>query len=322
VSNIDDNVGKVLKKLKDLKIEKNTVVIYMTDNGPQQVRYIAGMRGKKGSVYEGGVRVPFFMSYPNLFKKSKDINVMTAHIDILPTLAELCNAKLPSDRIIDGKSFLPLLKGETTDWNDRSLFFYWTRRYPELYNNMAIRKENYKLVGHTNYDAKIEKFELFDVLKDPFEENNIVLEKKEIAEKLKTELDSNYNELINSVNLISPPRPIVGSNHENPIILNRNDASGERGIWAQEEIYGKWKVHIKKGNYDIKFKFIKPLKSNGRMYLEANTKVLQTLNERENTDIIEMKNVHFPEMDCDLIPFYAIGSKNIFPFWMELKKID
>ena len=58
------------------------------------------------------------------------------------------------------------------------------------------------------------------------------------------------------------------------------------------------------------------------MYLEANTLVKQLLNENDETDVIEMKNVFFPEMDCDLIPFYAVGSKKILPFWIEMKKID
>ena len=118
------------------------------------------------------------------------------------------------------------------------------------------------------------------------------------------------------------PRIIVGSEYENPVILNRNDAGGERGIWAQEEIYGKWSVSIREGYYNIKFKFIKPVEANGRMYLEANTLVKQMLNEQEDADIIEMKQVYLPDMDCDLIPFYSIGSKSIFPFWMEMEKIN
>ncbi len=64
VSNIDDNISRVLKKLDDLDISRNTVVIFMTDNGPQQSRYVAGMRGLKGSVYRGGVRVPLLIRYP------------------------------------------------------------------------------------------------------------------------------------------------------------------------------------------------------------------------------------------------------------------
>lgn len=107
-----------------------------------------------------------------------------------------------------------------------------------------------------------------------------------------------------------------------PILLNRNEAGGERGVWDQEEVNGNWRVSIKKGYYDIKFKFIKPLKANGKMYLETNTLVKQILNKKEDTDMIEMKNVYFSDIDCDLKPFYAIDSKYIFPFWVEMKKRD
>ena len=321
VTNIDDNVGKLLQKLNDLKIAKNTLVIFMTDNGPQQTRYVAGMRGRKGSVFNGGIRVPFYMRLPSLFEGEKEIETTAAHIDILPTLAEICNVDLPNNKIIDGKSLLPLIQDEIIDWADRSLFFYWTRRYPELYNNMAIQKGKFKLVGHTDYNAEIEDFELFNIEKDSYEQNNIVLENKSIAFELKYELDKYYKELINSENLINPQPIIVGSKQENPIILNRNDAGGARGIWAQEEIYGKWDVSIAEGIYNVRFKFIKPIETKGRMYLETGAIINQMQVEIIGTDIIEMKNIHLTKMDCDLIPFYSTNRKNIFPFWVELEKV-
>ena len=322
VTNIDDNIGKLLQKLDELNITNNTLVIFMTDNGPQQTRYIAGMRGKKGSVYNGGVRVPFYIRYPELFKGKKDIETTAAHIDILPTLSQICNAEMPEERIIDGKNLLPLIKGEEVDWGDRELFFYWTRRYPELYNNMALQNANYKLVGNTNYNATFEDFELFDLKKDPYEQSNIVSDNKEIAKDLKKKLDRTYTELINSENLTNPPRIIIGSNMENPVILNRNDAGGERGIWAQEEIYGKWHVHIEPGLYNFKFKFIKAVAANGELFLETGTMINRKKNTNNNTDIIEMKKVLLPEMDCDLIPFYSVNGKRIFPFWVEIEKVD
>ncbi len=322
VSCIDDNIGKLFQKLDELKIAENTLVIFMTDNGPQQTRYVAGMRGLKGSVYRGGVRVPFYLRYPAKYTEDKDIETTAAHIDILPTLAEICNAKLPTDRIIDGKSLVPLLNGKTVDWADRSLFFYWTRRYPELYNNIALQKNNYKLAGHTDYNSAIENFELFDVKQDPYEQKNIVADKKDMAKSLKTELDKIYNELITSENLIHGPRIIVGDEHENPVYLNRNDAEGERGIWAQQEIYGKWQVSIKEGLYNVRFKFVEPVAADGQMVLETGTVVNQMRNKLDKTDIIEMKHVNLKEMDCELIPFYAIGNKNIFPFWVELERVN
>ena len=322
VTNIDDNVGKLLQKLDDLNLSENTLVIFMTDNGPQQTRYVAGMRGRKGSVFRGGIRVPFYMRLPILFRGEKDIETTAAHIDILPTIAEICNVNLPDDRTIDGKSLLPLIKNETIDWTERSLFFYWTRRYPELYNNIALQKNEYKLVGHTDYNAAIEDFELFNIKQDPYEQNNIISENKSIANELKSELDKYYKELINSENLINPQPIIVGNKHENPIILNRNDASGARGIWSQEEIYGKWEVSIAEGNYNVRFKFIKPIETKGRMYIETGAVINQMKNEIIGVDIIEMKNIHFTKMDCDLIPFYSTKGKNIFPFWVELEKMD
>ncbi len=322
VSCIDENLGKLFAKLEELKIADNTIVIFMTDNGPQQTRYLAGMRGLKGSVYSGGVRVPFYLRYPAKYVGNKEINTTSAHIDILPTLAEICKVQLPEDRIIDGKSLVPLLDGKKFDWADRSLFFYWNRHYPELYNNIAIQKANYKLVGHTSYNAEITDFELFDIQFDPYEKTNLVNEKTDIARQLKTELDRLYGELITSENLVNPPRIVIGNKNENPVFLNRNDATGERGIWSQEEVYGKWLVSIAKGTYNIRFRFLKPVEAGGQMYLETGTIVNQLKIEIGNTEIIEMKNVRLPGMNCDLTPFYSIGNKNIFPFWVELERID
>ena len=285
VTNIDDNLKKLFEKLDELNISENTVIIFMTDNGPQQRRYIAGMRGRKGSVYRGGVRVPFFFSYPEIFEGNRDIEKTAAHIDVLPTLAELCGAKIPDDRIIDGKSLVPLMQADKADWPERSLFFYWNRRYPELYNNIALQKGKYKLAGHTNYDAAITDFELFDIKKDPYEQNNIVNENKKLALTLKDELDKTYIELITSENIVHPPLIAVGSKFENPVYLNRNDAGGERGIWAQEEVYGKWAVDIHEGTYNITFKFIQQVDAGGQLLLETGAVIHQMQNNQNRMSL-------------------------------------
>ncbi|MCG6190442.1 arylsulfatase [Maribellus maritimus] len=321
VENIDDNLAKIFKMLDELRIEKNTIVIFMTDNGPQQIRYVAGMRGRKGSVYRGGVRVPFYLRYPAVFEGDKDIETTTAHIDILPTLAEICGAEIPKDRIIDGKSLLPLINNRRVDWASRPLFFYWTRRYPELYNNISIQEENMKLVGHTDYNADIQNFELFDIEKDPYEQTNLITKEADVAKNLKTKLDEIYQELIHSENILHPPIPVIGTKNENPVVLNRNDADGERGIWSQEEIYGKWHVKILEGNYNIRFKFIKTVKGGGKMTLEAGPVIHQKINITD-TDLIEMHNVHFTETEGELIPFYSVAGKNILPFWVEIERIN
>jgi hypothetical protein len=214
------------------------------------------------------------------------------------------------------------MKDEKVSWADRSMFFYWTRRYPELYNNIAFQKGGYKLVGMTDFDAKIEDFEFFNLRKDPYEQNNIVKNERDKALELKEEFDQTYKELITSENLINPQKIVIGSEHENPITLNRNDAGGERGIWSKEEVFGKWDVRILPGVYNVKFKFIKPIEKGGRMYLETKGIINQKKNNEDNIDILEMKNISLSAMDCDLIPFYMIKGKKIFPFWVELKKLE
>ncbi|WP_167619692.1 arylsulfatase [Maribellus sediminis] len=320
ISNIDDNLGKLLSRLDELQLSDNTVVIFMTDNGPQQPRYIAGMRGRKGSVYRGGVRVPFFMHYPG-FAEPKHISATTAHIDILPTIAEMCNIPLPQDRTIDGKSLQPLIESSNTDWPERSLFFYWTRRYPELYNNMALQKGKYKLVGMTSFDAKTSDFELFNIEADPYEQINIMAENAELAAVLKSEMDSMYRELIASENILHQPLIEIGNPNENPVILNRNDADGERGIWAQEAVFGKWNVKVNKGTYSVRIKFVQPVEAGGTLLLENNG-IVYRKEISENTDLIVLNDVVLPDSEGELIPTYFLKDKKIFPFWVEMEKLD
>ncbi len=322
VTNIDDNIQKVLKTVDELNIAENTIVIFMTDNGPQQPRYLAGLRGLKSSVYRGGVRVPFLFRYPSKFNRSNDIETTTAHMDILPTLADLCEAPLPKNRMIDGKSLAPLLQGEMASWEDRPLFFSWTRKFPELYRNVALQQGKYKLVGQTSYQADITDFELFNLEDDPYEQNNLVQEKTDIAKDLKRSLDQHFFELIQSPNLVNPPHIFIGSEEENPVILSRNDAAGERKIWAQEEIYGKWNVNITGGEYyTFKFKFLNPIEAPGNMYLELGTLINRLEVKNAGTDEIVMENVYLPSMKGELIPFYEAKGKSTLPFWVEVQKV-
>ena len=321
VSNIDSNIGKLLKRLDDLRLKENTIVIFMSDNGPQQPRYNAGMRGLKASVYRGGIRVPFYIPYPVQFKVAGEINIAAAHIDVLPTLAKLCDVKLPDTLSIDGQNLLPAIEGEDAYLAERSIFFYWTRRYPELYNNMALQKGNFKLVGHCDYDSKISQFELYDIYSDPFERINIVNSDTAVANRLHFQMKQITAELISSENLIRPPRIEIGNKRENPVILNRNDADGQPGIWAQEEVYGLWKVRISEGHYNIRFKFLNPPGTKGCLMLETGTFITRMDNTDAHADYFEMKNVHLPKMECDFVPSYTSGTKRFFPFWVEIEKI-
>ena len=318
VTNIDDNVGKVLNKLTELGIEEETIIIFMTDNGPQQFRYNSNMKGLKGTVYNGGTRVPFYIKYAEKFKNSKVISRMSAHIDILPTILELCNLKIPSDRKIDGQSLVPLINSKP--FNDRHLFSYWTRRFPEKYINMSIQNDNYKLVGNNDYNGKIKDFELYDLIADPLESKNVINQNIEIAKSFKIEMDNSIDDLLSSENIKNPPRIIVGSEFENPTVLNRNDASGERGIWAQNDVYSYWKVNFKKGTYDFKFKFKDSITSKGTLFTEINNRVYSKKTEKVDYSTLEMNDISIENSEVDLISFLKLNNKKIFPFWIEIYK--
>ena len=316
ITNIDHNVGKLIKKLKELKIDKNTILIFMTDNGAQQKRYASNLRGLKGKVYEGGIKVPFYLKFPKIHgNDGKDINSLSAHIDVLPSLLNLCDIEIPKDIKIDGKNFLnkPL--------EERSLFSYWTRKSPELYQNMSLNKGKYKLVGNTNYDSPIEDFELFDIDRDPYEIENLIENKKELANEMKIEMDNIYNELINSKNIINKPRIIIGSEFENPSFLNRNDASGQRGIWAQNEIFGFWRTKVYEGKYNFRFKFNNLNLTSGQMVIEVGSQVFSKKVETDDSGYVLMENIHLNEGEFDITPFFRIDRKNILPFWVEINKL-
>ena len=317
VTNIDDNLKNLFAKVEELGIKENTIVIFMTDNGPQHARYVAGMKGRKTSVYNGGIRVPFYFRYPNEFSGDKEVDQMTAHIDLLPTLSKLCGTRIPEDRKIDGRNFIPSIEGKIQP--ERSFFSYWTRKYPELFNNIALQRGQFKLVGKTDYDSEIENFQLYDTNKDPYEKNNLIVQKKSIGLSLKEEMHQTFLELVNSENLKNPPRIILGSDFENPVYLNRNDAGGQRAVWNQEQAYSFWKVDInKEGLYDLKFKFLKPLPANGNMYLEIGQSIQQKLNSKDNLDVIELKSVYLPKGFHDFTPFYMFQKGNYFPLYVEV----
>ena len=320
VTNIDDNIGRLLKKLQDLDVAENTIVIFMTDNGPQQRRYNAGMRGLKTSVYRGGVRVPFWLSYPGLDARNIDVEANAANIDVFPTLADLCNVKIPEAIKIDGISLIPYINGKKEEDDGRPLFWYWTRHSPELYNNIALQKGKYKLVGNTDYNSPANAFELYDLERDPYEQVNIVKDYTDRAEEMKKEMDLIFSELAVSGNLAERPRIEIGTSHENPVILNRNDADGQRGIWEQEEIFGFWRVKINEGKYNMRFRFINPVPQGGRMMVETGSFIYQEKNDRAQTTLIEMKDVWLRSAESDFVPFYQTDGKQIFPLWVEIEK--
>ena len=124
VENLDRNVGRLLAALDQWGLAEDTIVLFLTDNGPNGNRFNGGMRGRKGSAHEGGVRVPLFVRWPGRIEPGTTIERNAMHIDLLPTLCELCNVPLPEGRELDGESLVPLLTGGAAGWPDRRLFTF------------------------------------------------------------------------------------------------------------------------------------------------------------------------------------------------------
>ena len=144
VENIDGNVGRLMAKLDQLGVREETIVIYLSDNGPNTWRWNDGMRGKKGHVDEGGVRVPFFLSWSGTVKPSV-IETTAAHIDLLPTLCDLCEVPLPGKNPLDGRSIKPLLMKGGKGWEARTLLSNWRSR-------VSIRTDRYRATQQGLYD--------------------------------------------------------------------------------------------------------------------------------------------------------------------------
>jgi len=320
VSNIDDNLSRLFNKLLELELIDNTLIIFLTDNGPQQSRYVAGLNGRKGSVLEGGIRVPCFWYWKGHFASNYEVDEVAANIDILPTIAEICGIELPAGLDIDGRSLLPLLYRETEVLPERTIFFEWQRGFPQPYRNMAARKGDYKLVGPFDYEVDKEELQLFDINKDPFELNNIKQVNPEIVQQMKKEFDEWYDEIIRNENLVHPPRIIIGTEHENPVVLGRNDWKGPGAMrWGSADAFGYWDITIARdGLYDVKLEYKDNFQNAGRGFVRAGTVQRNFENRDTTTNVIELDDVPFIKGDFMLEAWCQVSGMAFTPIYVEI----
>jgi arylsulfatase A-like enzyme len=263
IENIDGNFARLLKALDDRKLTENTIVVFLTDNGPGGIRFNAGLRNRKGTVYEGGIRVPCYVRWPQAAKGLRAIDTPLAHIDMTPTLAEACGVK--SDVAFDGRSFLRMLTEGPGNWPGRTLFFQWHRGdAPDKFRAFAARGPRYKLVQAAGVQPNMKwdpKFELFDLQVDPFEMKDLAAEKPEVVAQLKREYEVWFADVTKKG--FDPPRIVVGSEKENPVRLTRQDMRGPKAGWAPEA-EGHWVVKIDRaGRYEVTVRSNTPFEAYG-----------------------------------------------------------
>ncbi len=170
IENQDANVGSVLKKLDELKLADNTIVLYFSDNGPNTWRWNGGMKGRKGTTDEGGVRSTCFLRWPAKLPKDRTVKEIAGAIDLLPTLVSLAGIERVGDKPLDGRDLSPLLLGTKQDWPKRMIFSSWNR-------NVSVRTQQHRLDNQG---------QLFDMQADPAQTKPINSDQPIVAAHLTT----------------------------------------------------------------------------------------------------------------------------------------
>jgi arylsulfatase A-like enzyme len=214
IEEMDYHVGRILKHLKSSGTDKNTLVVFTSDNGPWKLSGNRGgsaapLRGAKFSTHEGGHRVPCVMWWPGTIPAGTDSSEISSTLDFMPTLASLAGADLPEHRILDGKNITRMLQDGPKGKSEYSKFFYWNKDHIE-----AVRMGNMKLRQQWDNKTKSRgKPELYNLAEDISESNNLA---SQMPEKLKAMTRILYKEehdqLLHSAFMVEVPKPVYNSN--------------------------------------------------------------------------------------------------------------
>jgi len=247
IENIDQNVGRLVDFLEEAELARDTLLVFLCDNGPQGHRFVKGLRGSKGQVYEGGVRSPLFVRWPGKLKAGEVSEDFGAHLDLFPTVLEACGVAKPEGLELDGYSLLPLLKREEGLSPRPALVMQWNRgEAPIEGQNCFVRLGKWKLVNYVNAGSRTEPPrwapEVFDLDKDPYEQADY----STVAPKHLKQLGAIYHLWFMDVAEETAYRsyartPIqIGGEGAGRVVLTRQDWTRRQGSgWGKN---GSWKV--------------------------------------------------------------------------------
>ncbi|MCA9120186.1 MAG: arylsulfatase [Planctomycetaceae bacterium] len=262
IANIDENVGELRTFLDEQGLAANTIFIFTTDNGTSSGGRVfnAGMRGFKGSEYDGGHRVPFFIYWPNGgFIGGRDVTPITAHVDVLPTLIDLCSINSPAGVKFDGRSIRALLEAkegaDAADWNDRILVTDSQRvKDPIKWKQSAVMTSRWRLNNGK---------ELYDIKSDPSQKTNVAARHPEVMQKLTAFYDAWWEEL--KPTFAQDCSIYLGNRRDNPATLTCHDwittgstpwnHASVRSAMSGDANTGFWNVKIvEDGLYEIRIR--------------------------------------------------------------------
>ncbi len=325
ITNIDDNFGRVLAKLDELNLTENTIVIYMSDNGPRvfnEDRFTGTLRGAKTQVFEGGIRAPFFMRWPERLEAGRKIETIAAHIDVMPTLLDACEVESPRNGGLDGISLLPLMRDAEIDWPSRALFFQWHRGdEPTSYRNFAAVTQKHKLMQNQNHHKENApmKFELFDLQNDPEESADIADRHPETAAKMKADYDKWFAD-VGATRGFGPLPSWIGTPHENPMVLTQQDRRGAEG-WGNGNYHPNafWPIRVMtNGEYTCTARFYAPLESKGRVFLKIGDRVFSEPVGRGASERT-FEHVDLKEDDSTITAWAKLDDQNVSPRFLDIE---
>jgi arylsulfatase A-like enzyme len=234
ITNADENLGRLRKRLADLNLEDNTLLIFMTDNGTaagfrKGQGFNAGMRGTKGSEFDGGHRVPCFLYWPRGgIGGGRDVTQLTAHVDLLPSLAQWCGLNVPDKVRFDGQSLVSLIGGDVDAWPGRTLFVESQRiDHPEKWRKSAVMTDRWRLINGQ---------QLFDMLQDPGQQHNVAMQYPDTAAQLRVQYDQWWSDVSRRHDEYC--EIVLGTVHENPAHLTCHDWHGAEVPWNQTHVNG------------------------------------------------------------------------------------
>lgn len=275
--NIDDNVGRLLAHLDAERLAPNTIVVFLTDNGGTAgvKTYNAGMRGGKTSLHEGGSRVPLFMRWPAANWTPHVVKPIVSHIDLYPTLLDLCGVAAPAGPRVDGITLRPLLeRTDAAGWPERTLFTHnpidETNKYPG-----AVRTQKYRLVREIKgpaggsrakaNDASAKRWQLYDMENDPGQEHDIAAAHPEIVKDLDARYEAWFADIARE-GLRRFPLPVGYAEH-NPVELHAPQAFYDQQLkfangpgfandwltgWADAKAKVWWEIEVvQAGDYEV-----------------------------------------------------------------------
>lgn len=232
IDRVDQNVGRLLQHLEQLGIADNTLIVFTSDNGGVSKHWKGGMNGNKASTYEGGVRAPCFVRWPNRIAPGQVSNALTSHIDWLPTFCEVADIKPPSDRTIDGKSLVQLMSENPSDSHHEYVYHTWDRYSPNPDRRWGISDERWKLMCVVGNEASATKknWRLFDLKNDPEEKKNLREQEPQTVNRLRSAFTDWFTDVTQGIEY----RPIRIPISTNPKVVT--ELSPSWATWQGDHI--------------------------------------------------------------------------------------